>query len=235
MEPHMPQDVLAVVQLQRTTGVPADVVENTFPFVALTGSPVDLASASTALVDFYKNTAGHHVLEYYLSDNIAKTGVHHIKWYDLTPLLAGPGHTMGPPIDDVTFSLAGSTSLGGDLPDEVAACISYHADFTGVPEHGVGTRPRARYRGRLFIGPLQGGADAITIDSGFAHLKPNFRDDLALYASTLISHAALGNAAWAVWSRKDLLLRPVTGGFVDNQFDSQRRRRPGATARTNYT
>jgi hypothetical protein len=222
--------VLAVVELQRITSVPRDVVENTFAFSAITGTAIDTGAVATALENFYKLSSVHHTLEYYLSDNIAKTGTHHIKFYDLGPVIAGSGDA-GPPIADVTFTMAGSTALAGDMPDEVAACISIHADITGVPEHSGATRPRARHRGRLFIGPLQGGTATTQVDSGFCHLKTAFMEDLAHAATTLIGLGLDGNAAWGVWSRKDGLVRPVVGGWVDNAWDTQRRRQVDATSR----
>lgn len=37
-----------------------------------------------------------------------------------------------------------------------------------------------------------------------------------------------------VYSRVDGLIRPITSGWVDNEFDTQRRRQRDATARTEW-
>jgi hypothetical protein len=228
----MTLEALVVVEFQRTTGIARDAVENTFAFVAQTGTAIDFDAIKRDLRDFYTNTNVHHTLEFYLADTIDKTVPAQLHCYDLHPLLVGPpGSVLGPPVHEDTFGLTGTTGLTPALPDTAAACLSFETiDALTVPEHAPGARPRARHRGRVFLGPLQTAATEVV--GGFLRLKGAFQEDLQACASTLESTLADdGNAFWAVWSRKDKTVREVTHGWIDNRIDNQRRRDVEATSR----
>jgi hypothetical protein len=47
-------------------------------------------------------------------------------------------------------------------------------------------------------------------------------------------HGTGGNMRWAVWSRVNHAMYEVTGGFIDNEFDTQRRRGEVSTARSTF-
>jgi hypothetical protein len=121
-------------------------------------------------------------------------------------------------------------TFGSDaLPNEVAAVLSYRS---GTGTTGGGSTDPTK-RGRLYIGPLA------TIAST---LVPTDQD---VSISVLASNALAGGGdmlrdqtaeplAWLQYSRKDDQFDFVTGGFVNNRFDTQRRRGADPTARTTW-
>jgi hypothetical protein len=107
-----------------------------------------------------------------------------------------------------------------NLPNEVCITVSYFAQ-----------RSLPRQRGRIYVGPLNGSAMEDT--GGDARVTPQCRSDLAAAFKRL---GAFEDAlAWAVFSRKDNEARgPIGGGWVDNAFDTQRRRGRDASVRTSW-
>lgn len=112
---------------------------------------------------------------------------------------------------------------GNPLPSEVAMCLSYQ----GEKASGV---PQSRRRGRIYIGPLNVGtlhtdgrpaAAAITslVDAG---------------ENLLQASKAAPNWKWAVYSRVNGSGVSAENGWVDNAFDTQRRRGVEASARTTF-
>lgn len=116
------------------------------------------------------------------------------------------------------------------LPNEVALCLS----FKGDPVVGV---PPARLRGRLFIGPW---AEAANEDTSGRPAGLTAVLGLALGGQAIINSAALAAAGinWVVYSptrrgagAAEDGTAVVTSGWVDDAWDTQRRRGLGATAR----
>lgn len=117
---------------------------------------------------------------------------------------------------------------GDNLPLEVAACAS----FEGLPVSGVN---QARRRGRVFIGPLKASA-AILPGTAAPRLNPDFADDLCAAMKGLQAWTTTEGGVWLVESRVDpTQVTPVVRGWVDNDFDTQRRRSPRASARTTWS
>lgn len=116
---------------------------------------------------------------------------------------------------------------GQPLPNEVAICLSYHAE----PISGV---PAGRRRGRIYLGPWDsavtddGGGDAIVDDGVVGAISAAAATFLASFTGT--------NCHWAVfsptiagptpWTTGDLVAATfdVVGGWVDNAFDTVRSR-----------
>lgn len=98
---------------------------------------------------------------------------------------------------------------------EVALCLSFYA--------GQNVK---RKRGRVYI-------PAIFITTGALPVRPSstHRDTLAQFV-TIFSTSGPASVAWAVFSRVDNIARPVTNYWVDDEWDSQRRRGLRPTTRT---
>ena len=116
------------------------------------------------------------------------------------------------PIVDTTFNLT-SAPAGGSLPPEVSLCLSYQA-----PK--VSGLPQARRRGRIFLPPMNG--NAVDTTTG----RPAAAAVTAAVAcgDNLLTAAAAGTWDWAVYSTVNGAGVAVTNGWVDNEFDTQRRR-----------
>jgi len=219
-------------------GLPKDDFVNVFYFntseVAVVGERV---SAVLQVIDFYAHmTAGGNPVGAYLSPVIfPRHGV--IKVYDFADAKTRPI------LLQVDFNIAASLG-GGGVPEEVALCLSYYTD-RNLPSH----------RGRIYLGPLAAGA------ANASPVRPaaSFVAALVDAASRLVAHVTVpagdgvvntwsphgaaetdppadpsGTAEWALYSRKLNTQVAITAGWVDDEWDSQRRRRIAASTRTTW-
>lgn len=200
------------VALAHDSGLPEDVTVNTFHCGAATMNQTEQDDWAQLLDDFYNDVfTGNNVMGF-LSSQIS--GDYTIKVYDLTdPEPRAPTSTY-----TGAWGGIGITAM----PSEVSCCLSYQAAaISGVPQ--------ARRRGRLFIGPL-----AQTAQSGTTVPRPatGLIATLCETADSFrVAAVALG-LPWVVHSRVLGTGANVTNGWVDNAFDTQRRRGEAATART---
>jgi hypothetical protein len=218
--------VAAQVVFQGTSNLPEDIFVNTFHFL-VESDPVTTADADrvqAALLSFYNtiHAPATSPLANSISDTVSRTAnATTTKVYDL----GEPAPRV--PVKTYSWTLGtGAGSIG--LPNEVALCLSYQTDI------GSGDNPRTR-RGRIYVGPCQSnnavglGGDVIPNATMIGRLTAS--------ASYL---AALGDApsptvTWCVYSRVEDQFFAITKGWVDNAFDTQRRRGRKAQARTLWT
>jgi hypothetical protein len=216
---------LLQVTFANVTALPEDNIVNTWHVLADDATAGGLAAAlgiaATRLIDFYTAGAGTaDKVSSYFTNKISNTAdAHHIKAYDLT--------TPSPrvPIIDATFSRVAAASATR-VPDEVALCLSYQADK-------VAGTPQSRRRGRIYLGPLNGQAQ----NAGDGTLPATaFMNAVAARAAALAGASDTdAEWTWVVHSAKYGTDATVTNGWVDNAFDTQRRRGQRATARTTWT
>lgn len=154
--------------------------------------------------------------------------VHTASAYLIDGHLDGSDH--GSPVSRQAFHLLGATAGMTNLPSEMAICLSFHAAYANDPEFQGLARPRARDRGRVFLGPMNNGGmsqDANNVPIiGIA-----YRDTIEAAAVALMNRP---NHAWSVWSRKNAAVEPVVGGWIDDAWDIQRRRGEAARTRTTW-
>lgn len=130
-----------------------------------------------------------------------------------------------PPRTPTVFNFTANISASGTpYPNEVALCCSFYAD-----------RNLPRQRGRIYFGPLRSTA-GISSD-GDARPDAPLRTALAGAASRLAAYSDVGTNSpfWGVLSRVDADIDIVTAGWIDNAFDTQRRRGRAPTTRTTWT
>lgn len=211
-------------EMARTTGIPEDVVVNTFHF-STSSTPLTTADRDACIArveSFYKTTVtglswGPHD---FLSPVL--TGAYTVKAYRMED------PEPRPPIHTVT----GTMTVGATppLPSEVALCVSLAGD---IP---AGVDPK-NYRGRIYLGPFSAnGASEATVVSGDGRPHANLRSTLAGAAKALMDQdgtAPVGNQ-WCVFSRDLGALVPIRRVWVDNSWDTQRRRGTKPTARSQY-
>lgn len=226
--------LLATVGLPSVTGLPADTVTNSFAVKAPAGpTNAELTSLMTALIGFY-NTAGPTIGEalcYRMSKNLSRgTNQSTIKVYDITGREDGTPH--GSPIASALWTLGAAGAAAG-LPSEVAVVLRLEAaGRAGAPvelpdgaDPGLAVdRPKQRYTGRVYIGPLTG--DAVDIVTNVPRVGASLTSALLDSGERLKDAINAIGAGWdlAVWSRSDAILRAVDNVAVDNAFDTQRRR-----------
>jgi hypothetical protein len=222
-----PVYVRAQCVLQGVSGLPKDEIVNTFHFVADEGTGWE-ANIAGHLEDFYAAFGAN------LSAQVDRSGAV-VKVYDAS--LAAPN----PPLftEAITIpTIAGSTI---DLPGETALCCSFQAPIVS----GLSQRRR---RGRVYCGPLCTSiGDEMTPDGTILGLIVDAGESL-IAATSYLDNAQLN---WAVFSPTNAggwylpggsgppnmpaSVSPVANGWVDNAWDTQRRRGLAPTARTTFT
>lgn len=227
---------LAVVTLKHVSGLVEDQVVNTFPFLSTAANPVpdaDLNVAGVAVADFYNGvsaTSGSTVANLIGSQISRAANAVTIKYYNIDIADMG-GAPHGSPIHQTNFTLGLAQGGETNLPSEVAIVLSYHADLTDLQQEAGATRPAARARGRLYIGPLNTLARSIDGVTNKAKVSTVAMNTLKDAGARLMGTT---DPNWGQWSRMNLLFREVTGGFVDDAFDTQRRRGEKASVRTTF-
>jgi len=208
------------VAFDKDTAQPKDRCVNTFHYVDDNTTEAAVAALFVAkLLEFYQVTppGATQKVGAWMSVRLASTAT--VKVYDL----ADPT----PRVPIVTIPWAGLTWGATAFPSEVAACASYKA----APVGGV---PAGRLRGRIYVGPL--GRDSSVNDSTAAdRLNGDFIVALNAAMLRLASASSLATGIWVVYSPTAGTSAPVTNGYVDSAFDTQRRRGEAAIERTTWT
>lgn len=197
------------VTLPYVTGLPEDVACNTWYFDGALGPVGILGDATPRIADFYQGLNGFWSA--YLQAECL------IQAYDMTE------PSPRAPVGETTFTIA--PGAGSSLPLEVSLCLSYKATHTSG-------EPVARERGRLYIGPF----DDAALATGEPASRPN---------ETLMLNMAIGgrgiidtnttDSTWVVYSPTSGGGREITSGWVDNAWDTQRRRGSKPTERMIYS
>lgn len=210
--------VRAQATFQGGSGLPEDQYVNTFHFDIPAATLVLAGDAlHPLLTDFY--TAANTLLpiSQYLSQYVSRTA--QVKYYNLAQAMprVPAVYTMG-------LAAAGITS---ELPQEVAVCLS----LRGAPP----VTPRRR--GRLYIGPLSSGAITDGSTSTPPSVSADLRGDLAVAAQRLRDDTiSLGmDTHWVIRSTVPTVnYVDIVGGWIDNDFDTQRRRGFAGPIRTQW-
>lgn len=185
----------------------ANYATNTWHFEAEVAQ--DITNAQAAIQTFYASLSDRF-------SNLVRTNNHPWKIYDDTD------PEPRAPIEEGSWNFS-SVAGGNPLPTEISLVMS----FQGEKVSGV---PQARRRGRIylpFIGSGQNGSDGRPSSTLIA--------DVVAAGDALLT--ASNNAAgwtWLVFSRVAPGYTAVTNGWVDNEWDVQRRRGRLATSRSTF-
>jgi hypothetical protein len=243
--------VSAVFQGQ--SGLAKDEYENGFHFSTPSGAGVaatqaECATAAARVANFYTGAAagGGGGICAYMSGAINFTAL--MKVYDYFGGSGGsPGSPdLGPPKAVYSWSTLISLSNPG-LPEEVALCLSYYSSSN-----------TARHRGRLYLGPwgtnsflgveprpgsglinaMKTAGSRLVADGTSAQSTggltavtpvgtvPSAVDGVNWYLRSRVGSGS-GSAPVPVWER-------VLKGWIDDEWDAQRRRRVEATSRVTF-
>lgn len=207
---------------QGGSGFARDRYVNTFHFIDKE------FSTGTVGGDFgsYGDELGERVREFYLEpvETGARVGGYlspyvlrdfEVRVYDL-------GNTEDPRPVWVTEHTLPAPSGSDSLPFETAISASYYS-FRNVK----------RQRGRIYIGPL-GGLVMENI-GGVPMVKPLVCETISQAMKRLSGEGVMDRADWCVFSPTDNEAKPITGGWVDNEFDTIRARQPRATSRSTWS
>lgn len=232
----MSQWYRAFVTIPHTSGLPADACVNTWAYSIPGTGDRDLLAIDfrTRLTAFYGAWNVNFGSAQYAWQN-ARVKV--IDMLDENPRF---------PFYDASLNLSASSGTAYDLPSEVAIVLSFEGERTS------GTNMRRR-RGRVYCGPLQNGAgdnqtvpagllSAIVTAAGSNLLNPTAPNDLTdwcVYSSYTHHGIPVGTRITKddpeIPDNLPASFVPVTRCWVDNAYDTQRRRGVGATTRTIVT
>lgn len=215
--------------------MPEDVFINTFHFATQSANEAEAINVVNLLKDLYTLAApggspANAPIGQWIGGVVKRdANACKIRVYDL----AQP--KPRPVLHEGSFTMTGlSTGWTQDLPAEVALCASFW---------GVANRPRTR--GRVYLGPWGNHASGAGT-SGRSIPIVGLRQSIAASFGRMINVAA-STANLAVFSRGvyqiDGVVQPVTSqlytvvtdGWVDDAWDTQRRRGQDATTRTTFT
>lgn len=230
-----PNLVHFTVQIPMKSHIARDTVETNLHYLApsaissLTDTDIDHICGDIA--NFWKGSLTGGIgssVAAYLGNEISETASDCvIKLYEVP---SGGGHE-GAPFAFRTFTMSGLDN--NTMPEEVACVLSFRTNYDTAVEFSGSTRPRARLRNRIYVGPL--GTAARTQDSVTKRVSPStgIVTDLQVSAIEYLSVAASGHGwDWRVVSKRGLTDETVTFVSVDNAFDTQRRRGPSPTIRS---
>jgi hypothetical protein len=219
----------ATVTLPHRSGLARDNVINSFTFDSVDPLTADIFDEiRDALEEFYNATSAEVLVQVgrYINSSISRSSAPIVRIYDVSGHMSGA--PAGSPVGTRAFAAALPSSASEiGLPNEAAVCLTMAADFGSDVEFGPGTRPRARDRARVYIGPLNVTAAQTTL--GITRPDVDMRNNLAQSGIRLARRFATVNLV--VWSRAAASTKTVTHVWVDDAFDSQRRRGERPTSR----
>jgi hypothetical protein len=241
---------------QGISGIPRDEYENSFYFQTASGDDVEgtfaeYATAAARVSNFYTGAGagGLPSLSSYINLNI--DAFVQLKVYDFFGATAGAHGDVdtGPPRAVYGYGgAAGGIGSTNGLPEEVALCLSYYS-----------TSNTPRHRGRIYTGPFNRSAltanlaspplgDLMTtlVTAGTRLSADGTSAQSTAGLGPIIPPSAVPSAVdgvnWMIRSRVGTgtpsapvpTWERITKGWVDNGWDSQRRRRLAATSRVTF-
>ena len=215
-------DTKIVVTMPDINGLAKDSVQNVFHLSGTASVISNTTFYDSIIPSFYNqtHTPGTTTIKDYISGDVSRTtNACTLTYYDLADTKPRA------PIKVTQWTLGAGATSGQNLPREVSVCLSYK----GVYGSGI---PRARQRGRLYIGPLNtltmlgNWTVTPTLQSGFISALTN--------AGKYLVSVGDANARWAVRSETGGFSTYVTSGWVDDAWDTQRRRGNEAVSRTTW-
>lgn len=195
------------------SGLARDSIVNTFHFVGAGTYAADAPVALNKIQQFYVSPApSADPVGAFVSPWIKRPA--ELRSYDLD--------TDKPRVPTSQFFTLPTGTTSG-IPEEVAVCLS----FAGAVPPAV----TARRRGRIYLGPLSTGAADFASSTHMARPSDQVIAALAFAAARMATDDT-GGVDWSILStRPTQNFVKVVGGWVDNAFDTQRRRGPDATQR----
>lgn len=122
-------------------------------------------------------------------------------------------------------------AIGGGMPEEVAIVVSLH----GPPPI------TARRRGRFYFGPISNADTCVVAGTNAVPSRPakgsaaHVTQCLLASAQALLDNGQANGLLWSIRSTvPDVNYVPITGGWVDDALDTQRRRGPDPSSRMTF-
>jgi hypothetical protein len=190
-------------------------------------SSVDISGIDGITMTFLEGTVSAQAtaMTAYMSKVLQTSGTClTINYYDITAHL--DGSAAGSPIETTTHTWSTGPENEQQLPEEIACCFSYRADYGSAPEFGPGkTRPRASLRGRFYLGPFGILAAGENSNDAFAWKSTFLTDALYAFNGLLGGYVSGSHQDQPVqWSRKTATVSHITEYAINNLPDRRARR-----------
>lgn len=207
--------IRAQVRIPYYTAIPQDIISNTFHYFwdGVVGFE-DVCNYLTGRLQAFYNTA------YQTSGWAAWTRAEssQVNWYDLSTPEPRVPYT-------VNLTLTANRATTTLLAPEAAIVLSYQgARVAGIPQ--------ARRRGRLYMGGLADAWSTAATTTSFPTPNAGRVTNLITGFTTSVVNTADAGLQFVVYSPTSNATALPVNGWVDNAFDTQRRRGNRATART---
>lgn len=205
---------------QGAGGLPEDRIVNTFHFNNALPYLDHVNNLSVAMPTFYNEVGnGENIRNLSLSAQLSPWVQREaeFRFYDMSL----PKGEREPLILPTTLTAAQSS---GGLPEEVALCLSYTGDPPITP----------RRRGRIYFGPIAANTDTEASATNPSRPVAILIQDLMKAGRELASYPTT-TIGWSIHSSvpNDNYVY-ITRGWVDDAWDTQRRRGPDASTRTTW-
>lgn len=187
------------------TNIPRDVFTNTWHFESTLTTAQVAAEVGPRLDTFY-TACYSEVL----------SAAPYVQWDDAVLRVYNLSDLPPRVPEEVAMPIAATVASSTEIPTEVAVVMSFHA----APIGGV---PNSRLRNRIYLGGLAEGKILPGSVSAFPKVGSSFMTDICDAAEVLLGEND-GNAWWVTYSPTRGLPAEVVGGWVDDSFDTQRRR-----------
>lgn len=199
--------ILAQISMEADTQLPEDVTINTWHFVG-SSAPADLPGLDDAIHAFYAD------IQSFLSASL--TGNVTARYYDLAdaePRI--PRFMSGWTITPNTES----------LPREVSLCLSFQSQT-------LSGDIAARRRNRVFLGPLAGLSTHTSLYDSDLRPSTAMIEAMLDAVDNLVNVQGTGDYSWITYSQVEAAGGGVTKFWIDNAFDTMRKRGRAATNRS---
>lgn len=229
--------ILAEVRIPYITGLDRDLSINAWHFLTSDDDPGEavLGDIGTAVEHFFNDRLdsddttidGFGVRDFMSPICSRQENACRVRFYDAQDIIN--------PAVEAPMLLEHQWTLGQSLdpdpepiPNEVAICVT----LTATPLVPV---PIRRRRGRFYLGPLNTTCYGSRDEAGVAYpaISTQARQVIAAVCARQSDDLTAG-ITWAIFSRANNEAYAVSGGHIDNDFDTQRRRQLDATARTTW-
>lgn len=224
--------IRATVKLNHISGIPEDAAVNVWHFTASPspgGEDALYPVITLALGDFYRHWGR------FLSHAVSRvTNAHTIEYRLVTsgaPGAADDTVSVLEAVDPWTLSVAASAA--SSLPSEVATVLSFNGfGFDAVPEESGATRPRARHRGRVYLGPFTIGITDIESVTFRTRIPVAVRTEILGAYQDMCDAVNAVDVLHAVYSPKSSFAWTVVEAWMDDAFDTIRSRGEAPTTRS---
>lgn len=210
----------AQITIPYFTGLPEDVIQNNLYFIYVPETEPDFGILTPKITTFYNSMYAGTTVGLSWAPWVNRAGVE-IKFYNLAdPLPRAPISITHPTFTGVQLSTSTVT------PEQAVVLSFQGAKLSGETQ--------ARRRGRIFLGGIGG-----NISAGNASSFPIFADTILQgicnAADAFWTSCLTDDFNWVIYSRTNNGTVPIDNGWVDNAFDTQRRRGNAPTARKTFS